>query len=225
MSKNIVANLSSDEKLQIILTLTSSITHDLKNYLAAILLSAQNSERIITKSVNAANYFITSMQLQIKGVFTDKPTTEGFKQCSIAKNVQEAIEQYPFVAYEKALVIVGEGDFEYVGDPILTNHILYNLIRNSLRAIKNAGQGNITIKFKVGEECNELIFRDTATGIPKKFMPKLFKLFESQTTKQGGTGIGLAFCKLTMQSYGGDITCDSLEGKHTEFVLKFPVIK
>jgi signal transduction histidine kinase len=228
MSKEIVTDLSSDEKLQKILTLTSSITHEMRNYIAAIKIGMRLSKTSIEKTekvIEIADYFMTSTQSRIKKVFTDQPVTSDFQRCSIAKDVQEVLEQYPFMAYEKSLVRVKEGDFEYMGDPVLTNQVLYNLIKNSMRAIKNAGEGIITIKFRAGEECNELVFRDTATGIPKEFMPKLFKLFESQMTKEGGTGIGLAFCKLTMQSYGGDITCDSVEGEYTEFVLKFPVIK
>lgn len=219
-------DLSSNEKLQKISILAGSVTHEVRNYLAAIKINSEVLEETIKKvlkSVNAASYFITNMQLQIKCLSANKPVTEDFKQYSIAKNVQEVIELYPFVAYEKSLIIVEEGDFEYVGNPVATNNILSNLIKNSLRAIKNADKGNITIKFKPRVVYNELIIRDTATGIPQEFIPKLFELYESQMTKQGGTGIGLAFCKQTMQSYGGDITCDSVEGEYTEFVLKFPV--
>ncbi len=62
----------------------------------------------------------------------------------------------------------------------------------------------------------------TASGISKKFLPKVFTLFGSQMSFQGGTGIGLAFCKLIMRSYGGNITCSSIEGEYTGFILKFP---
>jgi signal transduction histidine kinase len=126
---------------------------------------------------------------------------------------------------ERELVMLGiERDFEYIGDPILTNHILFNLVKNALRAIANAGRGTITITLKPDVKYNRLTFRDTAAGIAKEFLPKMFKLFESQSTAQGGTGIGLAFCKLIMQSYGGDIVCDSVEGEYTEFTLTFPCL-
>jgi len=221
-------DLSENEKLQKILVLVSSITHEMRNYLTTIKISSETLEEMVKKSlraVNAASYFMANMQLQIKCLFADKPVTEGFRRYSIAKNVKEVIEDYPFVAYEKELVIVEKGDFKYIGDPLLTNNILSNLIKNSLRAIKNADKGNITIKFKTGVEYNELIFRDTATGIPAEFLPKMFRLYESLMIAQGGSGTALAFCKMIMQSYGGDITCDSVEGEYTEFVLKFPVIK
>lgn len=66
-------------------------------------------------------------------------------------------------------------------------------------------------------------YRDTATGIPKDFVDKIFDQFETKKNLHGGTGLGLAFCKMVMETcYKGSITCNSEEGKYTEFVLSFP---
>ncbi len=245
MSKtNLVARyLSGDEGIKNILTLSGSIAHELKNYLAGIGICAELSEgrlrdisnicaelsegklKHIRQRVKAADYLIGNLQLQIKSIVTSKPSTKDFKCYPITKNIMEALEQYPFEAGERELITVEAAkDFKYNGNPVLTSHVLYNLIKNSLRAIKNTGKGKITIKLKSGVRYNVLVFRDTATGISKKFLSKIFKLFESQMTAHGGTGIGLAFCKLTMESYGGDIACNSIEGEYTEFVLKFPCV-
>ncbi len=37
-----------------------------------------------------------------------------------------------------------------------------------------------------------------------------------------GAGIGLSFCRMVMESIGGSIDCESLEGEHTTFTLTFP---
>lgn len=240
IARHLSGNKESTKEMQNILTLSGSIAHELKNYLMGINICAELSEsrlkditnicseitesklKNIRQRVKAASYLISNLQLQMKSIVTGKLSTEGFERYSMAKNIQEALEQYPFDAGEKELItVVATTDFNYVGNPVLTNHILYNLIKNSIRAIKNADKGKITITLELGKKFNTLIFRDTATGIPKDFLPKMFGLFESQMTAQGGTGVGLAFCKLVMQSYGGDISCDSVEGEYTEFVLKF----
>ncbi len=189
---------SINQEVQIVATLASSIAHEVRNYLAAISICAELSEKQLSnirERVKAASYLIGNLQLQIKGVVTGKPETTDFKRCSIVKNVEEILEQYPFKEGERELVMLGiERDFEYIGDPILTNHILFNLVKNALRAIANAGRGTITITLKPDVKYNRLTFRDTAAGIAKEFLPKMFKLFESQSTAQGDTGIGLAFC-------------------------------
>lgn len=221
--------LHGNEKINTITTLSSSIAHELKNYLAAINICAELSEsriKDIREKVKAANYLINNLQLQIRGVVAGEPDVRDFKCYSIAKNIAEALEQYPFETDERKLVTMETTrDFEYNGNSTLTNHILYNLIKNSLRAIKNADKGRIIIKLEPGTKFNKLIFKDTATGIPKYFLSKVFQLFTSQMASQGGTGIGLAFCKMIMESYGGNITCDSIEGEYTAFTLKFPRVE
>jgi len=228
MAKTILSDSAHaiNQEVQVVATLASSIAHEIKNYLAAISICAELSERQLSNirgSVKAADYLIGNLQLQIKGIIAGKPDTRDFKRYSMVRNVKEALEQYPFKEGERELITLDlKQDFEYLGNSILTNHILFNLIKNTLKAIENAGKGTITIKLKPGVKYNKLIFRDTAIGIAKEFLPKMFTLFESQSTARGGTGVGLAFCKLIMQSYGGDIVCDSLEGKYTKFILSFP---
>jgi signal transduction histidine kinase len=220
--------LYGNGKVQTMATLVSSVTHELRGYLGAISIYSELSEKPlvnIKKAVKAADCLIGNLLLQIKGIVAGKSSREGFKLYSITKNIEEALEQYPFKTGERELIALETtNDFEYTGNPILTTHVLYNLIKNSLRAVANAGKGKITIKLKSDKKFNRLIFRDTASGISKDFLPKVFGLFESQMTAQGGTGVGLAYCKEIMKSYNGDITCDSVEGQYAEFVLKFPVL-
>lgn len=61
---------------------------------------------------------------------------------------------------------------------------------------------------------------DTGKGISKDILPHVFDRFFTRT--QHGAGVGLAFCKMVMHSFGGDIRCQSEEGKHTLFSLSFP---
>ena len=245
MAKNslMASGLFSNKKIEAVAVLLSSITHEVNNYLATIGINSEllrgklsnikkeieDSEsnlRIVRRTVKNAGYLVNNLQLQIKGIITGNVDKKDFKQYSMLKNIEEALGQYPFKPGECELVKVNRSkDFEYIGNPVLTNHILYNLIKNALRAIKNADKGSIVIELEYGERFNKLVFRDTATGIPKEFLPKMFQLFESRMTAQGGTGIGLAFCKMIMNSYGGDIGCSSVEREYTEFMLSFPSLK
>ncbi|CAL7962354.1 hypothetical protein GAMM_30009 [Gammaproteobacteria bacterium] len=228
--------ISGNEEVKNILTLAGSVAHELRDCLAIISTCALVSEGKISdikRSVKSADYLISNLQLQMRGIVSGKAVVEDFKRSSVLKDINDALEMYPFGVGEKGLITVkadktidsGSGDFEYFGNPVLTVRVLYNLIKNSLRAIKNAGKGAVIISLKSGIKYNQLTFKDTATGIPKEFLPKIFEPYESTMVSQGGTGIGLAFCKFVMKSYGGDISCTSVEGKFTEFVLSFPEIK
>jgi len=220
--------LSGKQEVQTVVTLASSIVHEIKNYLTAISICSELSGmqlENIRKKVRSADYIIGNLQLQIKGIVTGETNPKDFKCYSIARNIKESLEQYPFQEGERELITLDlSKDFKYKGNPALTAHIVYNLLKNALRAITNADKGTISIRLEPASKLNKLIFRDTASGIAKEFLPKIFRLFESQMTEQGGTGVGLAFCKVIMKSYGGDITCNSILGKYTEFVLSFPRI-
>ncbi len=66
-----------------------------------------------------------------------------------------------------------------------------------------------------------LYFKDNGVGISADKLKLIFDdVFSSN--KKGGTGLGLSFCKRVMLSFGGDISCKSVEGEGVEFCLKFP---
>ena len=62
--------------------------------------------------------------------------------------------------------------------------------------------------------------KDTGIGISRDVLPKLFTPF--YTTKPNGMGIGLAFCKRTLEAHGGTIEVNTIEGKGTTFTLNIP---
>ena len=177
--------------------------------------------------VDSASQMINDLLLKIKSFATGKIEKVPAKKHSIMTDISAIVASYPFVRDERKLIEVDdEHDFEYLGDANLTKHVFTNLIKNSIRAITESGKGEILIMAKKAkkpeDKFNQLIFRDTASGIPQKFLNRIFENFNTMHAKTGGTGLGLAFCKMVMQSYGGDITCQSQEGKFTEFTLTFP---
>ena len=148
-----------------------------------------------------------------------------FFPCLISKAIHIAIDGYPFFDAQQRTLVHWENkkDFRYYGDQRLTKHILWNLIKNALYYIKAEHKGEINIWLETGQEANYLHFKDTACGIPAKRAEKIFDSF--YTTRKSGTGLGLAFCKLVMEAYCGDIRCEAKEGEFTHFILQFPVVE
>jgi signal transduction histidine kinase len=97
---------------------------------------------------------------------------------------------------------------------------LNNLLKNSLHFIKEAQKGEIFISIDKNKEFNIIRFKDTAKGVSQATIDHMFDGFFS--TRIGGTGLGLAFCRNIMLSFNGDITVDSVVGEYIEFSLKFP---
>jgi signal transduction histidine kinase len=110
-------------------------------------------------------------------------------------------------------------DFQILVDPVLVKYILYNLIGNALYYVQHMPKAEIVIStFLV---TRQIQVRDTGPGIAPENLSKLFDSFYT-SGKSGGTGLGLAYCKRTMQALDGDIYCESEMGKHTAFRLSFP---
>lgn len=183
--------------------------------------------QIIKKIIKEGNHTVKDMLLKLRGFAVGKLPEVNYIKLSISKDIEQFLLNFPFEEGTRELIkFISMHDFFYLGDVVLTSHLIGNLVKNALHAIKsNCGKGDITIELKANEKFNQLIVRDTATGIPKEYLSKIFDQFETKKTTSGGTGLGLAFCKMVMESYGGSITCNSELGKHTEFVLIFPKTK
>jgi signal transduction histidine kinase len=145
------------------------------------------------------------------------------EKCSIMHCVQTALHDYSLREEDKNLISIEiKQDFEFYGHPLTFKHVLFNLLKNALYYLKAANKGKITIWTKTGDKVNKLYFEDTGKGISKDYLPYIFDQFSTRTAH--GTGVGLAFCKMVMTKLGGDITCDSVEGDYTRFILTFPVL-
>ncbi len=93
--------------------------------------------------------------------------------------------------------------------------VLMNLITNSIQAIENTGDVHIRTTENSGTVTIEI--EDSGPGIPSELLPKIFdSLF---TTKTTGTGLGLAYCKSTVEQHNGTLT---VTNNPTTFTIKLP---
>lgn len=144
-------------------------------------------------------------------------------QCSMAKCISTALEQYPLRTREhSAIHWHNVKDFNFLGKEEMFLHIFFNLLKNSLHQIYFVQNGTINIWTDANETHNLLHFKDNGKGISKKILTNIFDRFVSGT--EFGTGMGLAYCKMAMNSFGGDIECNSSEGSGAEFIMSFPKI-
>ncbi len=100
---------------------------------------------------------------------------------------------------------------------------LLNLIRNAAEAVEEDG-GEVTIRIRQvrreGSARVELSVSDTGPGIPEEARAKLFEPFFS--TKQGGTGLGLALTHQIIHEHGGELRVESAAGEGATFIIDLP---
>ncbi len=175
----------------------------------------------IIRETYYANTIIDMMLMQVNHASINPGT---FRHYSINECVTEALDRYPFIAdtRDKLIIYNETHDFIFNGDKLLFIHIIFNLLKNAIYFTAEANKGKIYLSVETSNKYNSLHFKDTGTGIPEAHLNQIFKDF--YTTTPNGSGIGLAFCRNVMDSMGGKITCDSVYGEYTEFILHFPVI-
>ncbi len=170
---------------------------------------------------SSANLMIDMLLMNVR---SDDISAEEFSICSAKMTINTAIERYHFRTGEQLLVTVeAEEDFEYWGTEVLMVHVLFNLLRNSFRAIHAKGRGQITIKLQCGQNTNSLIFRDTGQGMPADIINYIFIPFFSGS-QGSGAGVGLSFTRQVIERFGGSIICNSILERGTEFVITLPKI-
>jgi PAS domain S-box-containing protein len=96
--------------------------------------------------------------------------------------------------------------------------VILNLVRNGLEAM--ASNGKITISTRLAADKVILVVQDQGCGIPADVQPKLGTPFF--TTKESGTGLGLATCYSIVKRHNGIIAVDT-SAKGTTFSISFPI--
>jgi CheY-like chemotaxis protein len=116
------------------------------------------------------------------------------------------------------------------GSPDQIYQVLHNLVINACQSMPNGGTlhlntGNAELSddnaFDVPAGRYSVVsVRDRGHGIPDHQLARVFDADFS--TKSGGSGIGLAWCKSIIDSHGGGIRAASQEGVGTEFLIFLP---
>ncbi len=113
------------------------------------------------------------------------------------------------------------------GDEAQLRAAVLNLVRNAREAM--AGGGALTVAARRAipagpgaEAAVELSVADTGPGIPAEVQARLFEPFFS--TKERGTGLGLAFVQQVVQEHGGAVRCESAPARGTTFTLRLPAL-
>ncbi|RXK84659.1 hybrid sensor histidine kinase/response regulator [Chlorobaculum sp. 24CR] len=237
------------EKTMVLEALAGSIAHEMRNPLSQI---RHNLDEILlelphcrtesdcsTPSIkNLETISNRANQAQIavnRGLHVITMTLGNFRNTDVSGEelsclsamtmARKALEEYGYASEEEQQMIhlmPGE-DFLFLGEENNFILVLYNLLVNALQILHAEPDGRIDITLQRGELFNRILIRDNGPGISSENISKIFDPFFT-SGKKGGTGLGLAFCRRVMHSFKGQITCESEEGRFTEFTLEFPVL-
>ncbi|WP_052263303.1 PAS domain-containing hybrid sensor histidine kinase/response regulator [Geobacter pickeringii] len=107
------------------------------------------------------------------------------------------------------------------------SQVINNLVLNADQAMPDGGVVAITAEnvdrtAEAGRKVR-ISFEDTGVGIPEKYLPRIFDPYFS--TKQQGSGLGLATVYSIVRNHDGVIRVDSQPGRGTLFVVELPAVE
>lgn len=239
--------LYNESEIKVSTVLGSAMNHETKNYTGYMLSSAQIIEKSIFKKLiptlgenKEEGFFIKKedyktlensvkniIQLGNNGLTTNKLLGDmlvkyrtikkaPFEKVKIYELIQEILNNLPVELEQKENIILeSDNNFEAELPKGALKHIIYNLIKNAYLHGK-------ADKIEIWLSDRTIHVKDNGKGISKERLPRLFDLFY---TNGNGMGVGLALVRLMIDTFNGDITVKSKQGKSsfTEFTIKIPL--
>ena len=142
----------------------------------------------------------------------------------IIKEIEDLMKPEIMAHNHDCEFIVADELPEYVlCDKLRMTQLLLNLMSNAVKYTPKQGRIKLEVKEGFGAPTGyttlEFVISDTGIGISKEFQKRLFDPFErennSTVSKVMGSGLGMPICKGIVDSMGGSMTVDSVQGRGT----------
>ena len=216
--------LLKSERLSAIGELSGRLAHDLRNPLSVMKMSidllkqtpqdSKLSDPNVIKRVDLIEKSITRISHQVDDVLSYvRNSPLNLINISLLELIQGSLDKVNVP--NDVDVIFSKHDVRIDCDAIKLDAVFINLIVNSIQSMHDGGKINI----KLSEKDNFVIleFIDSGEGISDENLDKIFEpLF---TTKQKGTGLGLASCKNIVEQHQGEIIATN---NPTTFTVTLP---
>ena len=220
------------ERLATIGRMASSVSHDLRHSLAAIVanaeflcesrLSTEQREELyqeIRIAVNQMTELIDSL-LEFSRTRESLRRTYGSVKES-AERVVQAVRTHP--RFQSVRISVHqEGSSTGWFDTKKLERVLYNLLLNACEATTGE-DGRVSVDLREIPGGLQLRVSDNGRGIPESIRAKLFEPFTSYG-KENGTGLGLTVVQKIVQDHGGDVVIEKTSEEGTTFCITLPIV-
>ena len=214
-------DLVKAERLSTIGELTSRLVHDTKNPLSVLVVQIElmrlNNKNPTEKDLEGYKRMddaISKIEYLLNNSLDFVRTKSlNLSRHSLKRIIESAVDH--MVLPDKIIVNKPENDVTIICDEKQLEILFSNIFTNAVHAVGDMGYVKIGIK----DEYDFIVieFEDSGPGVPDEIKEKIFDpLF---TTKQQGTGLGLASCKKIIEQHHGNI---SIMNNPTRFFINIP---
>lgn len=224
-----IARISALEEM------ASGFAHELNQPIGAIATFAQAAERMLARPepmTSAAADVLKHISTEalnagqgirrIRKLFDDGTVARAvYALPEILTELVPVLELLASRAGARLEVSVGESLPLVSVDRLRIQHVLYTLVQNSLEVRRPPGEApGVRIEATADRYAVTLAVIDNGVGLTSEARAQLFRPFF--TTKEHGTGLGLASSRAIVEAHEGAIGCDDVEGGGARFWFRLP---
>ena len=222
--------------------ITETLVHDLRSPLSStisaldVISDAQASgdpAGILQPSIQIAQRSSRRMLSMVESILEINRMESGKLDLSLTKFdinnlIKESISEFNIIAKEYEVEI----SFEPVSDIPLVRldeakiqRVINNLIDNALKFSPEGGE--IVLKIETSNQAGIIIHvLDRGPGIPAEYAHSVFDRFfqiPDRSSRKRGTGLGLTYCRLTVEAHKGEIWVENRPGGGSDFIVSLPI--
>jgi PAS domain S-box-containing protein len=234
-AEELQADLAHTNRVSILGELAASISHELRQPIAAAMANAQASLRWLNRDQPDLDEVRRSTERTVKDEARAAAIIDRLQSLYKKTPPQRESVDVDEIIGEMVLLLRGEANQYAVSirtdlaadlpkitaDRVQLQQVLMNLMLNGIEAMKETG-GVLTVKTGPGEGGQVLIsVSDTGVGLPAGRADEIFNAFF--TTKPQGSGMGLAISRSIVESHGGRLWATSHNGRGATFHFTLPI--
>jgi two-component system sensor kinase FixL len=224
--------LDHASRLSAMVTVASTLAHELNQPLAAIQSYAEGSRTLLASGEDAPGMLDEALKAIGDNAYRAGEVVRRLRDATVRGRVRR--EDFDLEdAVREAASLYKAGDrhglslrFDFApgaratADRVQVQQVLLNLIRNACEACAKAGRPQVTISTCLQREWLEVRVKDKGEGIAEGALLTLFDPFMS--TKPGGMGLGLSISRTIIESQGGRIWAENGPNGGAVFCFTLP---
>lgn len=226
--------ISRNEKMQA--DFISNLSHELRTPLTAIngwsetLLGDENLDEQTArgmKIISKESERLTEMVLSLLDFsrLQDNRLTLNVEQSDIRSEFEDTVYMYSSRLHQDGIhleYLDNDEDIPLIDcDCKRMRQVFLNILDNAAKHGREGGRIEASMNFEKGMVVVRI--RDFGPGIPEAELPLVKKRFYKGSSKNRGTGIGLAVCDEIVDLHGGALTLENAPGGGTLVTIRLPV--
>jgi C4-dicarboxylate-specific signal transduction histidine kinase len=235
-SEAILNRLMELSRIAALAEMASGIAHELNQPLGAIATFSQAGDRLLNRSepmvsrardvfqqINQEALNAGEGMRRIRRLFDHAESKRS--RCQMSGLVAELAPSLAALARAADIelkVAVQAPLPEVSADRLRIQLVLFSLVQNALEASAQNSGDEVCIEVRADRYAVETSILDSGAGIPPELVDKVFRPF--YTTKAGGTGLGLASSRATVEAHEGTIGFEKGIPAGSRFYFRLPII-